>query len=58
MCHAAAWIFDKDRGHGPKWRAWAKRAMTAFPELPPITVCHDYAIEYKYTYKCDMCNSK
>lgn len=22
MCHAATWIFDKETGHGEKWRNW------------------------------------
>lgn len=58
MCHAATWIFNKQKGHGATWKSWAKRANTVFPELPPITVCHNYDIEYKYTYKCDMCHIK
>lgn len=33
----------------------AARAMKAFPELPPIKRCHDYAINTKYTYKCTEC---
>lgn len=32
--------------------------MKKFPELPPIKVCHSYEIEYKYTYKCTICNAK
>lgn len=58
LCHAATWIFDNERGHGARWKSWAKRANYVFPELPEITVCHNYDIEYKYTYKCDMCHSK
>lgn len=58
LCHAATWIFDNERGHGARWKSWAKKANYVFPELPEITVCHNYDIEYKYTYKCDMCHSK
>lgn len=58
MCHAATWIFNKEKGHGPVWRAWASRANKAYPELPVINRCHSYDIEYKYTYKCDMCQNK
>lgn len=58
MCHAATWIFDNDKGHGTNWRKWAKKANYTFPELPTITVCHNYDIEYKFTYQCDMCKSK
>lgn len=58
MCHAATWIFDNDKGHGSNWKKWAKRANNTFPELPTILVCHNYDIEYKFTYQCDMCKSK
>lgn len=58
MCHAATWIFNGEKGHGIRWKAWAKKANNVFPELPTISVCHNYDIEYKYTYKCDMCHSK
>lgn len=36
----------------------ARRANGIFPELPQIGVCHDYDIDYKYTYKCTLCNAK
>ncbi|XP_069687209.1 uncharacterized protein [Periplaneta americana] len=56
MCHAAAWIMDgmKD-GHGPCWKAWARRATLIFPELPPIKRCHEYNIQTKFTYRCTSC---
>lgn len=34
------------------------KAGTIFPELPKISVSHTYDIEYKYTYKCTLCNAK
>lgn len=58
LCHAATWLFNGDKGHGSQWKAWAAKANHLFPELPKITVCHEYNIEYKYTYQCDMCHSK
>ncbi|XP_062536618.1 germ cell nuclear acidic protein-like [Armigeres subalbatus] len=58
MCHAAAWIFHAENGHGKHWKHWTYRARRALPELPPITVCHQYEIEYKYTYQCVLCKSK
>ncbi|PNF36124.1 hypothetical protein B7P43_G10960 [Cryptotermes secundus] len=56
LCHAATWIVDdvKD-GHGPHWKAWARKAMRVFPELPPIKRCHDYSIQTKFTYRCTGC---
>ncbi|KAH8284298.1 hypothetical protein KR044_010051 [Drosophila immigrans] len=56
MCHAATWIFNNEGGHGQTWKQWTYRAMAAFPDLPPISVCHDYEIEFKYTYRCEACN--
>lgn len=58
LCHAATWIFHGERGHGARWKAYAKKANLVFPELPAITRCHNYDIQYKYTYKCDMCHHK
>lgn len=58
MCHAATWIFEEEHGHGATWKAWAHKANTIFPELPEINICHQYEIEYKYTYRCTKCNAK
>lgn len=58
MCHAATWIFSGDKGHGSTWKSWANKANRIYSELPTITVCHDYNIEYKYTYECDLCHCK
>ncbi|XP_050302690.1 germ cell nuclear acidic protein [Anthonomus grandis grandis] len=56
MCHAATWIVNEVQdGHGPFWKSWAFKAMQTFPELPPISRCHSYAINSKYTYKCTDC---
>jgi hypothetical protein len=58
MCHAATWIYNAETGHGATWKAWTAKANHMFPELPKITTCHDYAIEYKYTYQCKLCKAK
>lgn len=58
LCHAATWVFNGEGGHGAKWKEWARRANATFPELPKIGVCHQYDIEYKYTYKCTLCAAK
>nr|CAH7743490.1 unnamed protein product [Callosobruchus chinensis] len=56
MCHAAAWIINGvSDGHGKYWKSWAYKAMSTFPELPPIKRCHDYVLNTKYTYKCTGC---
>ncbi|XP_022911193.2 germ cell nuclear acidic protein-like [Onthophagus taurus] len=57
MCHAAAWIIDLvTNGHGPIWQKWTRKAVTTFPELPPIKTCHNYVIQTKYTYECMGCS--
>ncbi|XP_055371570.1 germ cell nuclear acidic protein-like [Condylostylus longicornis] len=58
LCHAATWIFNGEHGHGATWKAWAQKANFVFQELPKIGVCHSYDIEYKYTYKCKLCQAK
>ncbi|KAM7357156.1 germ cell nuclear acidic peptidase isoform 2-T2 [Cochliomyia hominivorax] len=58
LCHAATWIFNGEGGHGSTWKEWARRANATFPEIPKIGVCHQYDIEYKYTYKCTLCAAK
>ena len=57
MCHAATWMIDNCRGgHGPVWRKWANLAQRIYPELPPITRCHNYEISYKFYYTCTACS--
>ncbi|CAO1382378.1 unnamed protein product [Diamesa serratosioi] len=58
MCHAATWIINGENGHGATWKSYAAKAMRTFPELPKISTCHNYIIEYKYTYQCVKCNAK
>jgi predicted SprT family Zn-dependent metalloprotease len=58
MAHAATWIFSAENGHGTTWKSWAAKANQVFPELPKIGVCHNYQIEYKYTYECVACKAK
>nr|CDS32452.1 Acidic repeat containing protein [Hymenolepis microstoma] len=55
-CHAAVWMVHGVNGtHGRLWRAFVQRANSTFPDLPPITVRHTYAIEARYTYRCTGC---
>lgn len=58
MCHAATWVCNGENGHGAVWKRWAAKANSTFPELPKITVCHNYVIEYKYTYLCINCKAQ
>ncbi|KAK2838938.1 hypothetical protein Q7C36_013752 [Tachysurus vachellii] len=58
MCHAATWLINKVRdGHGPFWKIYARKATLAHPELPMVTRCHSYDINYKYQYQCSRCKN-
>ncbi|XP_043659702.1 uncharacterized protein LOC122624275 isoform X2 [Drosophila teissieri] len=50
MCHAAAFVFNRELGHGDNCRRWAYQAKMAFPEVPTIDDCMG---SFKYT--CTMC---
>ncbi|XP_026135259.1 acidic repeat-containing protein [Carassius auratus] len=58
MCHAATWLINGVRdGHGPFWRLYARKAMLAHPELPMVSRCHSYDINYKFNYQCNRCKN-
>ncbi|KAI5104974.1 germ cell nuclear acidic peptidase [Silurus meridionalis] len=58
MCHAATWLINDVRdGHGPFWKIYARKATLAHPELPMVTRCHSYDINYKYQYQCSRCKN-
>ncbi|KAI4887899.1 hypothetical protein NFI96_012478, partial [Prochilodus magdalenae] len=58
MCHAATWLINNVRdGHGPFWKIYARKATLAHPELPMVTRCHSYDINYKYQYQCNRCKN-
>nr|XP_046152029.1 acidic repeat-containing protein-like [Oncorhynchus gorbuscha]XP_046152030.1 acidic repeat-containing protein-like [Oncorhynchus gorbuscha] len=59
MCHAATWLINGVRdGHGPFWKLYARKATLAHPELPVVTRCHSYDINYKYQYQCSCCKNR
>lgn len=53
MCHAMQWCVSHTSkpAHGRVFKTWAAKAMRRFPHLH-ITTCHNYEINYKYTYRC------
>ncbi|XP_020389735.2 germ cell nuclear acidic protein isoform X2 [Rhincodon typus] len=58
LCHAATWLINNVRdGHGPFWKLYAQRSILIHPELPMVTRCHTYEINYKYTYQCNKCKN-
>nr|XP_015206813.1 PREDICTED: uncharacterized protein LOC102686616 [Lepisosteus oculatus] len=58
MCHAATWMINGVRdGHGQFWKMYARKATVVHPELPVVTRCHSYDINYKYQYQCSRCKN-
>ncbi|KAH8387590.1 hypothetical protein KR093_008070, partial [Drosophila rubida] len=53
MCHAAAFVYHGETGHGDNCRKWAYRAKSLLPELPRIDDCH---ARFKYT--CLLCHRR
>ncbi|XP_006868618.1 PREDICTED: acidic repeat-containing protein [Chrysochloris asiatica] len=59
ICHAASWLLDGIRdSHGDMWQYYAKKSNMVHPELPSITRCHSYKINYKINYECTQCKSR
>ncbi|XP_054244551.1 germ cell nuclear acidic protein [Indicator indicator] len=57
-CHAASWLINGVRdGHGPFWKFYAHKSTVIHPELPAVTRCHSYEINYKFTYQCVLCKA-
>ncbi|GKY97395.1 hypothetical protein MPSEU_000698000 [Mayamaea pseudoterrestris] len=57
MCHAAAWIVDKNAKppHGPVFKKWAKRARARTGDT--VTTTHTYNIA-KYAWACTTVGCK
>ncbi|XP_065771813.1 germ cell nuclear acidic protein isoform X2 [Muntiacus reevesi] len=59
VCHAASWLLDGVRdSHGDMWRYYARKSNMVHPELPKVTRCHNYKINYKIYYECTQCKSR
>ncbi|KAM6124885.1 LOW QUALITY PROTEIN: germ cell nuclear acidic protein [Phoenicopterus ruber ruber] len=57
-CHAATWLINGVRdGHGRFWRFYASKSAVIHPELPVVTRCHSYEINYKFVYECILCKA-
>ncbi|XP_075690418.1 germ cell nuclear acidic protein [Rhinoderma darwinii] len=58
ICHAATWLLNGVRdGHGQYWKFYARKATLLHPELPMVSRCHSYEINYKFTYECSRCKN-
>ncbi|XP_005401765.1 PREDICTED: acidic repeat-containing protein [Chinchilla lanigera] len=59
ICHAASWLIDGIRdSHGDKWKYYANKTNKIHPELPLVTRCHNYTINYKIYYECKHCKAR
>ncbi|EPQ13934.1 Acidic repeat-containing protein [Myotis brandtii] len=59
LCHAASWLLDGIRdSHGHAWRYYARKCNKVHPELPLVTRCHNYKINYKIYYECAQCKTR
>lgn len=56
LCHAATWLLHGIRdAHGKAWKYYARKSNMVHPELPTVTRCHNYKINYKIYYECVRC---
>ncbi|XP_030378680.1 uncharacterized protein LOC115627202 [Scaptodrosophila lebanonensis] len=53
MCHAAAFVYHGETGHGDFTRKWAYQAKSQMPELPAIADCMP-----NYKYSCCLCRRR
>ncbi|CAJ0951274.1 unnamed protein product [Ranitomeya imitator] len=60
LCHAACWVClaECKDNHGPLWQEVTRIVNRNHPELPKVTECHSYTINYKYNYKCSQCDKQ
>ncbi|KAM9180335.1 germ cell nuclear acidic protein, partial [Dugong dugon] len=59
ICHAASWLLDGVRdSHGDTWKYYANKSNMVHPELPRVTRCHNYKINYRIHYECTQCKSR
>ena len=57
-CHLADFIISNQRSqpHGPSFKAWAAKVSTAFGDRGVVVrTTHDYEIEWKYVWECEVC---
>ncbi|KAM4818041.1 germ cell nuclear acidic protein [Thomomys bottae] len=59
ICHVASWLIDGVQdSHGDSWKFYANKCNEIHPELPLITRCHNYSINYKIYYECVECGTR
>ncbi|XP_023562888.1 acidic repeat-containing protein [Octodon degus] len=59
LCHAAAWIIGGSKvSHGAVWKYFTRKANWIHPEVPLVTRCHNFDINYKVYYECKQCKAR
>ncbi|GKZ32719.1 hypothetical protein AbraIFM66950_002325 [Aspergillus brasiliensis] len=64
FCHLANYMISgvHDNPHGTSFKAWGRKCKEAMKNHPvyggkvEVSVKHDYAIDYKYVWRCVHCN--
>ncbi|EHB00936.1 Acidic repeat-containing protein [Heterocephalus glaber] len=56
---AASWLIDGiGDSRGDTWKYYASKSNKVHPELPPVTHCHNYTINYTIHYECNQCKTR
>lgn len=58
MVHAMAFTTKKEYGHGTEFYRIADRIERELPKIPRVERCHNFKIDYKYTFYCVECGEK
>jgi len=58
MVHAVAFTTKKEYGHGKTFYKIADEVERFLPKIPRVERCHNFKIEYKYTFGCVDCGMK
>lgn len=64
FCHLANYMISgvHDNPHGASFKAWGRKCKEAMKNHPvyggkvEVSIKHDYAIDYKYVWRCVHCN--
>lgn len=58
MVHAVAFLTNKEYGHGKHFYRIADQVEKLLPKIPRVERCHNFKIDYKYTFYCLECGMK
>jgi len=58
MVHAVAFLTNKEYGHGQTFYEIANQVERLLPKIPRVERCHNFKIDYKFTFYCVDCGMK